>query len=197
MNQGDTEVAKKILDSFKSLSSIVSHMNNKAVIQVRLNKTDVALELYDRTLASIPDDRVEIIATVLYNKSLTLIRLDRLPAARDTLAQSLKLASDRLRKKVLSLKSRVDRAIKQSTDVQLRLADEKVATGESTMQNNLVMETAKIQPGEICCHLIYVHPAGRDPTVDSLMGNKPRFNPRKAITREEGMGAEKMLKSGG
>jgi CheY-like chemotaxis protein/Tfp pilus assembly protein PilF len=140
---GDTESAKEILTDMGQIASLVSYMNNKAVAYAKCGYTQEAVEIYERTIASVPEKDSQTKAVVTYNLSLCLIKMNELEKACTKLSELAKVES-RITKKAASLADRLKKNLEAGTEFKLRTAEpsEKKPETEST-SNNQDHQTAK------------------------------------------------------
>ena len=72
--KGDTKEASKLMSRLSSNDNIVRHLNNLAVFKIKSGDREHALRLYQDTLESIPEDRIELHSIVSYNLALAYIK---------------------------------------------------------------------------------------------------------------------------
>ena len=207
---GDTDAAQQIMGQLESLSNLIGYMNNKAVASSKCGFAQEAVELYRKTVTSIPPDRPEVAAVVLYNLALGLVRSGDLEEAIKELDKLLALKESKVTKKATSLKARLKTATEKgfefkflgeevkptapvATDAAGTPEDaEKLATADDYQR---MMATVDARRGEICCYMIYNDQTAKDPRVKALFAKAPRFQKRDAIDRPEGIAAARPSKS--
>ena len=212
VNSGDSERAKKIMKQLDSLSNVVAYMNNQAVSWARAGHVDRGIEQYHKTLRAIPDEKSEVIATVDYNLALAHVRAGQYDEARGYLEKSLEKGLFKVSGKAKSLLARLRRALETGSKIVIRNeshenhhgdSDQSAETTKSAAipieaaakEHRDIVSRISARRGEIGCFMIF-NPTTIDTRARVLFDNPPRFNTRRAITREVSMGADKMLKSG-
>lgn len=212
--KGDSNAAKKVMSQLESLSGLISYMNNKAVAHAKCGFTTEAIELYRKTLASIPDERQDTKTVVQYNLALGLARAGELEASIKELKQVAGAKNHKLVRKATSLAERLKSALATGANLKLQTepgaestqpagapdapaaAAEKTSLG--TEQEHLaLMAKVEARRGDMCCYLIFTGPEPRDARVDSLLAKGPRFQRRSAIARAESHGVERGMKDAG
>ncbi len=193
-SQGDSQSAKEILSQLDSLSEVVSFMNNKAVSHAVIGDIDESIELYDRCLDSVPDDRPDVRASVFYNLGLAYAREAEYAQAKEKVEQALEGASDVLKPKVESLLKRLTKAIGSGVALELRAVTSLPKPTEDEDQESRGGASAEdisaidFYRGDLCCYLIYVDDKPSETAKSMLAKKAPRFKPREAIEREESGG---------
>ena len=112
--------AKKIMSSFENIKNIVSYMNNMAVSLARSEKFEESIELYNKTAASIPEDRKDLQAIVGYNTALAKIRSSDLKGALVILETVEKINDSKISAKSTLLAEKLRLAIETGAKVKLR-----------------------------------------------------------------------------
>lgn len=206
ISSGNTGSAKKMMSELESLDNLVAYMNNKAVAYAKTGDAGGARELYKKTIDSIPEDRDETKAIVLYNLALAEVRASEIESANSILAQVLQLSKTRVTSKARSLKERLEKAINEGSEFKLK--SEQVATSPSTDKSNIdagqtelvgeddyrrLLASVEAKQGDLCCFLIY-NPTDKDARAEALLAKVPRFQLRNAIERNESMAAVRMAK---
>jgi CheY-like chemotaxis protein len=200
----DPGKAKALMQNMESLSNIVAYMNNKAVAHAKCGLTKEAIEMYDSTVESIPDDRVDLRAVVRYNKALSFARsgeLDEAAAEAESVAQT----ASRVQKKAKSLAARIRLALKNGTELKLKGGDGSQtesaggdpaggAGGEAQESQREIFAQLELRRGDLCCFMIYSTAGGGDVRATALFAKPPRFMRREAIEREEAMGDAKVMR---
>lgn len=206
--KGDTDSAKKLMSSMESLDSLVAYMNNKAVAYAKCGHANDAIGIYKKTLQSIPDDRTEPKAIVLYNMALAQIRESELEGALAKLDQVLKIKSTKVAKKAFSLRERLKAAIEKGAEFKLKTSDNtdpkgapagqakegeaaKLPTEEEQRQ---LLAAVEARRGDLCCYMIFTAGGAADARATEMLKKMPRFQLRSAIARDEALGAERMVK---
>lgn len=219
ITKGDTNAAKKIMSSLESLDEIVSYMNNKAVAHAKCNLPKEAIELYQKTMNSIPDDRIETLAIVQYNLALALVRSGDIEGAAAILDRVLKHKGAKVGKKAFALKTRIKQALDKGTEFKLHSSDaaeaktsapgtaqpaakepseaEQAAKLSSEDDHRRMLATVEARRGDLCCFMIFHNEEKPDEKVKALLAKVPRFQHRDAIARDEALGADKLAKVAG
>lgn len=159
--KGDSSKAKALMQSLPSLINIISFTNNRAISLTRCERFDEGTSLYDEAIQALPDEKLELKAVLFYNLGLAQARSNRLVEAQGSLDQAAELSGDKVQPKVLSLRKRLDRALKSKEPLELFSPQTPVQLGESTAQSDPqkdydeLMMALKIGPGDIACHKIY------------------------------------------
>ncbi len=216
MASGNTEEARKLMGKLDSLDGIVAYMNNKAVALAKCDLLEEGIDQYRKTLEALPDNAGPIKAQVLYNFALAYARSGDLEEAKITgqLALSAK-PKPSLKAKIDSLVQRLKKAIESGEDfhflelqkaapsnVDLTAKADKSEKGESGAQeepvfsdNDVKIAAVLAKRGDLGCFMIYKCDRNLDPRAKKLLATIPRFSVRETITRNETMGADRLLKS--
>jgi hypothetical protein len=192
------------MQKMESLSNIVGYMNNKAVAHAKCGLTKEAIEMYDSTVASIPDDRGDLRAVVRYNKALSFARSGDLDEAAVE-AESVAQTSSRVQKKAKSLATRIRVALKNGTELKLKGGDSGPAEpvggdpaggagGEVAEAQREIFAQLELRRGDLCCFMIFSTAGGGDVRATALFAKPPRFMRRDAIERDEAMGDAKIMR---
>lgn len=200
ITKGDTETAQKLMGELESLSTLISYMNNKAVAHAKCGYTQDAVDLYRKTVSSVPENRADMKSVVQYNMALAFVRAGELEAAVKELEDVTKTDS-KVAKKAASIKGRIKVALDKGLAFKLQSDDGPGAQAAAPAagappneeQRNMVA-VVEAKRGDICCYLIFNDPGTRDVRAESLFAKPPRFQRRDAIARAEGLGAERMSK---
>lgn len=211
ISSGDTETAKKLMSQLESLDSLVAYMNNKAVAFAKIGETNGAVDLYKKTINSIPEDRHETKAIVLYNLALAQVRESEIEAAISKLNQVLQLTKNKVTSKAKSLKERLEKALADGTEFKLKNSDpapgpiaantapvDPAAPAATPLMSEddyrKMMASVVATKGDLCCYLLF-HPVTKaDARVEPLFAKLPRFQKRDTIERKESMGADRVNK---
>jgi tetratricopeptide (TPR) repeat protein len=192
------------MSQMDSLDGLIAYMNNKAVTFAKLGETVEAVELYKKTIDSIPDDLIETKAIVIYNLALAQTRDSGLEEAIEKLNQVLAMPKNKISQKAASLKERLQKAIssgsefKLKADVSLKPTPPPGSEEATALSNNeefrQMMASVLAKKGDLCCYLLFHPVTANDARVSSLFAKQPRFQKREAIARDESFGTEKMSK---
>jgi CheY-like chemotaxis protein len=196
----DHNRAKKHLTGFKGIERIIAAMNNAAVAMINRQRFDDGIAKYNATLQSIPNDRTDLQALVLYNLGLAYARSDLLQQSLEALDACLMIKESKVLKKAHSLKIKVILSLekglcldsknppaKHSDDYaenRLEADAELAAAGRPTIAAlaREIDASLLIQKGDIGCYMIYRAPQGDD-TGTKLFKNPLPF-PKKAPAPE-------------
>jgi CheY-like chemotaxis protein len=212
INSGDISMARKIMSQLRAMENVVSYMNNQAVAMARCGMANESIEQYRKTLEAVPVERSDIKGTVYFNLALGHLRANQLPDAKQALGECIACKESKVLKRAEVLVKKVATAIEkglqihlaktETTGAKLHEATPSNSTGEDKSSVEEAKEIAKSkvlaivqnQAGDIACYMIY------KTSLDSSRGRKMleqllRFNPRKAIARQESMGADRVLAS--
>jgi DNA-binding response OmpR family regulator/thioredoxin-like negative regulator of GroEL len=217
---GDTDKAKEIMSNLDSLSELISYMNNKAVSLAKCGRIDEGIEVYRRTIASVPDKNTETKGIVLYNLALAFVRMGEQGEAAETLQKAIDVGETRVTKKSKSLKQRLEKAMEAGQVITLGgdgagpgqeakkaggeeigaakggEADRSGAPAINSEANRAVLATVQIKPGDLCCFRLFNYGQKLSPQVSGWFEKLPRFKIRHAIAREEARGADKLMSAG-
>lgn len=201
ITKGDTATARKLMGELESLSALIGYMNNKAVAHARCGFAQDAIELYRKTVSSVPEDRDDIKAIVLYNMALAFVRAGELDAAVLELDAVVRQKDSKVTKKAASLKGRIKVALDKGLG--FKLQSDEIASAPTAAagkegavdEHNLILAPVLALRGDMCCFLIFNDPRTRDVRITSLFAKPPRFQRREAIERAEGLGTDRAAKA--
>lgn len=209
---GDTEKARDLMYHMGSIEQLVSDMNGSAVALVRVGKFEEGVQLYNRTLESIPEDDHVTKTRVIYNLALAFSRKGDLPSAKLTVDKAFDDIDHPVKEKLNSLRTKLERALSGKTPVKLNTVA--AAKGEDTnpweqdaSEAENLLKTEPVISGEQTGPLksdIIEHgvmgivrlPESVREVSNHLLKSPPLFSLRSAIAREESMGAEKLTHDG-
>lgn len=123
MMKGNVEEAKEILKTLSSLTSIISYMNNRAIIYARNSQFQESIDLYQKALASLPEDKAEERAAITYNLALAYVREGSDKGFKNAikyLDEVNMFVIPRLNAKAQSLKARLEHALKHNLPFKLK-----------------------------------------------------------------------------
>jgi ATP/maltotriose-dependent transcriptional regulator MalT len=168
-----------------------------------------AVETYKKTLESVPEEKVEQKAVVLYNLALAQIRQGALDPAIAHLNDVLKMKGVRVAKKAMSLKVRLKQAREKGLEFKLKSSDAGAnaeAQAQAAAADPAAEEATKLSSeadykrmlafvdakrGDLCCYMIFNNPDQADARATSLLAKPPRFTKREQIERAEAMQVER------
>ena len=207
---GNTEKARELMYHMGSIDQLISDMNGSAVALVRIGKFEQGVDLYNKTLDSIPSDDEITQSRVLYNLALAFARKGDLPSAKMTVDRASIMIAHPVKDKIASLKLKLEKAI--ASQAQVKLSSAPVSAAKASESNPWEVEVANEQqlmseepviPGTQLGALrqaafdrgimgIVRLPESVREGSAALVKTVPVFNLRSAIERAEGMGAEKL-----
>lgn len=179
---GDPETAKKFMQHIEALDGVISYQNNKAVANTKAGFAREAIDIYLNTLAAIPDDQVDLVATVRYNLALAMIKAKQPEKAVDILEKASKLTTSKIIKKIKSLRARLNRSLNEGIEFTLMTSgddnaaqspDNSPGASESPGQGTESFNTARLAlMGDICCHPLFQVALDTDPRIARLFHAK-------------------------
>jgi CheY-like chemotaxis protein len=215
--QGDVESAKEIMSDMKQVTSLVAYMNNKAVAYAKCGFPKEAVEIYEKTIQSIPEKEIQTKAVVTYNFALSLIKMNDFENASAKLL-TLSSIESKVTKKAASLADRLKKTIESGQEFKLR-TDEKPAVSptpsnpESASKHDEkspgpsddsvlaseqdyrdMLAAIDLKKGDLCCFLIFQSPDVPDTKSSALLAKTPRFQIRHTIEKMGGGGPDQNLK---
>jgi CheY-like chemotaxis protein/tetratricopeptide (TPR) repeat protein len=205
ITKGDTATAQKLMGELDSLSQLIGYMNNKAVAHAKCGYTQDAVDLYRKTVSSVPEDRSDVKAIVLYNMALAFVRASEFEAAAKELEEVAKFKDSKVAKKAASLQTRLKTSMEKGAAFKL-LGEEAApaaapkdgapaAANPSLDDQRSALAPILAKRGDMCCFMIFNNAKAPDARVNSLFAQAPRFQSRNAIERNESGGAERTKKA--
>ncbi len=150
IKRGHSEMARKLMQQLKSFKEVLSFMNNRAVTLMRVGDFEQGLDLYIKTLESLPADVPEIRSAVLYNLGLGYARANRLDEALTTLLEAEKTKNLGRQQKSRSLRTRIKSAVASGMPIILKTENPPSELEEQTKLAQLhAIERALTQAGEM------------------------------------------------
>lgn len=162
LTHGDTEKAKTLMESLKSLMTILSFTNNRAIAQIRCNQFEEGIGLYQEALNAVPTEQKDIHTILQYNLGLALARQNRLEEAKHILQAAQEAHSlPKIQQKAKSLLARVLRALSTGERFAVKDAPQDHAAQDDQgrdPQKDLeeMMLAFRVGPGDICLFRIHV-----------------------------------------
>lgn len=214
INDGDLNSAKRIMSQLRAIENVVSYMNNQAIAMARCGMIEEGLNQYGKTVDAIPDERPEIKSIVEYNMALAYLRSQRLAEAKERLTAAVTHPQSKIHSKAQNLLRKVSQALEKG--VQLQIAKtappesqssqagggpQGSAEGKASEENaqeitkTRVLAAVECRPGELACFMVYTTSL-ENAKAKKMLEHQLRFSARKAIERDESMGADRMLASG-
>lgn len=185
--QGDSVKAKELMQSLQSLMNIVSFTNNRAIALIRNQRFEEGLALYEEAIQSIPNQQIELLSTLHYNKGLALARNQKLGEAKEQMEKALALKSDKIKSKISSLKQRIQKAIDGHEKLELQAVASGTKADLSTDPQKdfeKLMMALTINPGDLCLHKVWVE-VQVSPALKELIEKPLRFKKRSTISRQD------------
>ncbi|MDQ3234370.1 MAG: response regulator, partial [Pseudobdellovibrionaceae bacterium] len=189
IKRGHTETAKKLMSRLKSFKEVLAFMNNRAVSLIRVGNFQEGVDLYKRTLESLPDNQQEMRALIHYNLGLGLARSNRLEDALQALAEAERSQNRQRMIKAKSLKTRIVAAVNSGEEIALK-SDPPISekAEKEKMEQMKQMEASlaaaeKISRTDYCLINIFRTVLGENRANDSL-GKKLTFAPRGKLVKD-------------
>lgn len=176
--KGDTKTAKSIIEKMESSKDLVASLNNEAVYLATQGRFKESMKLYEKALKSLPEKQKEMIAIINYNMGLGYARQGDKPRADQYLVQAATCEKSPVFKKAVSLKQRVEVAVKKGIDIKLSMVQEDTEDSlkdefYSVNQGPLPI-ASDIKSGDMCCHLLYRNPNGTSEGFLKLFESRPK-----------------------
>ncbi|WP_141733067.1 response regulator [Oligoflexus tunisiensis] len=189
IKRGHTETAKKLLSRLKSFKEVLAFMNNRAVSLIRVGNFEEGVELYKRTLESLPENQQEMRALIHYNLGLGLTRANRLEDALKALSEAERSQNQQRIIKAKSLKTRIVAAVNSGETLVLK-SDPPISeqAEQEKMDQMRQMEASlaaaeKITRSDYCLINIYRTTLGED-RAQELLAKKLNFSPRGKLVKD-------------
>ena len=199
LEAGETQKAQQLMAKVESSNKLIAYMNNKAVALIKMGKYAEGIELYNRTIESVPSQWVDVLNNVTYNLGLAYTRLGEYQLAKETFNKIKANRSSGLFSKCESLKGRIDKSAKtgdklilaeeSNQDIEEKMEEANGADGVATNEKgkgrsiNELLAAIETKRGDICCYLIYRDVEDVTPNRDKLVNNMPQFHERKTIEK--------------
>ena len=120
---GSGDAAKKMLGQIEAIGNVISYLNNKAVAHSKCGFMEEGIEIYRKTLDSVPEEKTDVKAVVTYNMALAKIRKGDLADALIDLDIVMAIPGARVAKKAQSLKERLQTSLAANAEFSLRESD--------------------------------------------------------------------------
>ncbi len=189
IKRGQSEAARKLMSRLKSFKEVLSFMNNRAVTLMRVGNFEEGLDLYLKTLESLPEGQNELKAVVLYNLGLGYVRAQRLREAMSILQEAEETRNLERQQRIRSLRRRVAQAIKSGDPLILKSdpdateMDEQVKLAQIRAIELAVSRSQEITRSDYCLIKIYVTDYRQDETLQVLI-RRLNFSPRGALVKD-------------
>lgn len=189
IKRGHTEMARKLMLQLKSFKEVLSFMNNRAVTLMRVGDFDQGLDLYTKTLQSLPEDVSEIRSAVLYNLGLGYARANRLEEALTSLSEAESTKNLQRQQKARDLKTRIKAAIASRQPIVLKTEglptelEEQAKLAQLHAIDQALLRSKELNRSDYCLIKIYktdLLAAEATQTLAKKMG----FNPRGALVKD-------------
>ncbi|MBP6217632.1 MAG: response regulator [Oligoflexales bacterium] len=181
---GDAEKAKKIMGELKSLSKLISYMNNKAVAYARGGKIGDSFDMYKKTLDSMPENKKEVEAVVRYNLGLAYTRAKLFDKAQEELDHVINCGETKVLAKSKSLKNKILSSQNEGKILELKGEEpDKEARDIVHATQSKIQAALLLSPGDLCCYLIFKEGVETSDEIKNLTDALPHFKVRSAIER--------------
>lgn len=183
IKRGHTEAAKKLLARLQSFKEVLSFMNNRAVTLMRVGNFKESLDLYRKTLDSLPDGHDELKALLHYNLGLGYARANRLEDALLALGEAERSLNPQRLMKAKSLKTRIIASVSAGTPLVIKSdplpseQDEKAKLAFLQDMEKTFSKTQILTRSDLCLFRIYHSTLGKDrakPFLDTPLTFTPR-----------------------
>ncbi|MBC7660069.1 MAG: hypothetical protein H7249_10200 [Chitinophagaceae bacterium] len=181
--QKDAAKAQALMQSLKSLLTILSFTNNRAISLIRCDYFQAGIDLYREALQAVPSGQVEIKGVLQYNLALALARLNRIEESKQMLLAEEISCVPKVSGKAKSLLIRVNRSLTTGERFALNRETGTATPEEAQESANGYEETMmalKVGPGDFCLHKVYTEPR-TEPKLKQLL-DKP-FSLKKRISK--------------
>ncbi|MCB9228568.1 MAG: response regulator [Deltaproteobacteria bacterium] len=206
IESGDVKSASSMNGDLESWKNVISYMNNRAISLSRNGRFEDGIDLYKKTIESIPDRWKLMKSSVYYNLGLAYARYGELDSAIKSLKKIDDAASIDTTKKSLSLMKRIQNCIDHGVKLDLRdeeyyasmipwpvrLPADHVTEDENALKEVLSKIDAK--RGDIGCYMIFYAIEGNYDDALKLTENLPVFKERSPIERNESFPLNDSLK---
>ncbi len=189
IKRGHTENARKLLSRLKSFKEILAFMNNRAVTLIRVGNFQEGVELYKRTLESLPEGQSEMRSLIHYNLGLGFTRANQLEDALQSLAEAERSHNRQRILKAKSLKTRIIAAVNSGEPIVLKSdppiseKDERVKMEQMKQIETSLAAADKITRADYCLINIYRTTIGESKAQD-LLSKKLTFTPRGKLVKD-------------
>lgn len=157
----DAAKALSLMQSLKSLLTILSFTNNRAVSLIRCDRFQEGIDLYREALQAVPEGQVEIKGILQYNLALALARLNRIDEAKEVLLGEEVGRVAKVSGKARSLFQRVNKALLSGEKVSLNRdttapapVETEAVDGPSAYDETMM--ALKVGPGDFCLHKVFI-----------------------------------------
>lgn len=189
IKRGHTDTARKLLSRLKSFKEVMAFMNNRAVSLIRVGNFQEGVDLYKRTLESLPENQQEMKALIHYNLGLGLARSNRLEDALQALNEAERSQNRQRMIKAKRLKTRIVAAVNSGEAIVLKSDPPISEKAEQERMNEMKrMEASlaaaeKINRSDYCLINIYRTTLGEDQAQEFLQ-KKLGFTPRGKLVKD-------------
>jgi tetratricopeptide (TPR) repeat protein len=157
----DAAKAQSLMQSLKSLLTILSFTNNRAISLIRCDHFQEGIDLYREALQAVPAGQVEIKGILQYNLALALARLNRIDESKHILLAPEVSQVAKISPKAKSLLARVNKALQTGEKFALNREPSASAAAEGELQDSPsafdeTMMALKVGPGDHCLHKVFV-----------------------------------------
>lgn len=199
--RGDLDSARELLLNMGNLRTFVADMNNTAVAYIRSGRYDEGVTLYRRSLEAMPESQTEWRMKVGYNLALAFSRKGDLASAKDTLSTVPRDESQPVLKKIVSLETRIGKALARNEQLDLPTIDASGASSTTATPWDIdgfdpasaYHEALEASLSGMSCEGFILGFPGDELTLAKLVSGAPKFARREALARAESMGVERMM----
>ncbi|MBC7660748.1 MAG: response regulator [Chitinophagaceae bacterium] len=202
INAGSDD-AMQLMSQLKDAGNVVSSMNNLAVAMARCGKIEDGIAQYKKTMRAIPNDRVDLLATVQFNLALAHLRANALDPAKEILVP-LSQGFTKMQGKSAAILKRMKQAETLGVPIQFKkepsvetLPSMTVATDTGGGSEVLEPKEALLdnrheelvsalisRPGDRCCYMIF-QMSSQPPQVKKMLEQKLRYKKRDVINKDQ------------
>ncbi len=182
--QGDAVKAQSLMQSLKSLLTILSFTNNRAISLIRCDRLQEGIDLYREALQAVPSGQIEIKGILQYNLALALARVNRIEESKNVLLADEISRVPKVSSKARSLFVRVNKALLSGEKFELNQdgngggATQEVETSEApSSAYDETMMALKVGPGDFCLHKIFIE-ARIEPKLKAIIDRPFSFKRR-------------------
>ena len=188
---GHTETARKLLTKLKSFKDVLAYTNNRAVALIHAGKFDQGIELYKKALDSLPENKPELEALVLYNLGLAHARHNNLEQALGELNRVKTCKNLARRRRINSLKKKITQSLENNVPLVLTggaIPNEEAEEKKQEELRNLEMSIANarsISRVDYCLHKIFSTAIASE-KAETMTANMPKFHFRGSLKKDFG-----------
>lgn len=189
IKRGHAATARKLMAQLKSFKEVLSFMNNRAVTLMRVGNFQEGLDLYLKTLDSLPDGQTELMALVQYNLGLGYARAQRLKESLATLKEALHTRNYQRLKKTKSLIARVQAALATGEAISLKsdsspnVHDEESKLAQIRSIEFALLRSQEVSRSDYCLIRIY-NTEWKQEELLQVLARRLSYNPRGKLVKD-------------